>query len=48
MIGLPLIAFAAILLVSWSRVYLGRHTVGQVFAGGVIGSLIFILMVPAP
>jgi len=48
MIGLPLMAFAPILLVSWSRVYLGRHTVGQVFAGGVIGSLIFILMLPVP
>jgi membrane-associated phospholipid phosphatase len=48
MIGLPLIAFAPILLVSWSRVYLERHTVGQVSAGGLIGSLIFILMLPAP
>jgi membrane-associated phospholipid phosphatase len=45
-IGFPLIAFAPVLLVGWSRVYLGRHTVGQVCAGGVLGGLIFTLMVP--
>jgi membrane-associated phospholipid phosphatase len=48
MIGLPLMAFAPILLVSWSRVHLGRHTVGQVFAGGILGSLFFILLLPTP
>jgi membrane-associated phospholipid phosphatase len=45
-IGFPLIVFAPVLLVGWSRVYLGRHTVGQVCAGGVLGGLIFTLMVP--
>ena len=45
-IGFPLIAFAPVLLVGWSRVHLGRHTVGQVFAGGVLGGLIFTLMLP--
>ena len=45
-IGLPLIAFAPILLVSWSRVHLGRHTVGQVCAGGLVGGAIFMWMLP--
>jgi membrane-associated phospholipid phosphatase len=45
-IGFPLIAFAPVLLVGWSRVHLGRHTVGQVCAGGILGGLIFTLMVP--
>jgi membrane-associated phospholipid phosphatase len=44
--GLPLIAFAPILLVGWSRIRLGHHTIGQVFAGAIIGSLIFILLLP--
>jgi membrane-associated phospholipid phosphatase len=43
---MSIIAFAPILLVGWSRVHLGRHTVGQVFAGGIVGSLIFSLMLP--
>lgn len=43
-LGFPLAAFAPVLLVGWSRVHLGRHTVGQVFAGGLIGGLIFVLM----
>jgi membrane-associated phospholipid phosphatase len=46
-IGFPLIAFAPVLLVGWSRVHLGRHTVGQVCAGGVLGGIIFTLMVSA-
>jgi membrane-associated phospholipid phosphatase len=45
-IGFPLIAFAPVLLVGWSRVHLGRHTVGQVCAGGGLGGLIFTLMLP--
>ncbi len=46
-LGFPLIALAPVLLVGWSRVHLGRHTVGQVFAGGMLGGLIFILMLTA-
>ncbi len=47
-IGSPLIVFAPVLLVGWSRVHLGRHTVGQVFVGGVLGGLIFTLMSSMP
>lgn len=46
LIGFPLLVFALVLLVGWSRVHLGRHTVGQVCAGGVLGGLIFTLIVP--
>jgi membrane-associated phospholipid phosphatase len=40
--------FLIVPLVGWTRVALGRHTVGEVWAGGLIGScvtaLIFYLM----
>lgn len=31
-------------LVAWSRVYLGRHTVSQVMAGGSLGCLCFLVL----
>ncbi len=42
--GLQVLALTSVILVGWSRIRLGRHTFGQVVAGGVLGSLIFILL----
>lgn len=30
-----------VLVVSWSRFYLGRHTLAQVVAGGILGAVVF-------
>jgi len=30
-----------VLVVAWSRLYLGRHTLAQVVAGGVLGAVVF-------
>jgi membrane-associated phospholipid phosphatase len=30
-----------VLVVSWSRLYLGRHTLAQVVAGGILGAVVF-------
>ncbi|ETW95710.1 MAG: hypothetical protein ETSY1_29485 [Candidatus Entotheonella factor] len=46
--GLQVLALTSVILVGWSRIRLGRHTVGQVIAGGILGSLIFILLLRPP
>jgi membrane-associated phospholipid phosphatase len=33
-----------VLLVAWSRLYLGRHTLAQVLAGGMLGTAVFTLL----
>ena len=46
--GLQVLALTSVILVGWSRIRLGRHTFGQVVAGGILGSLIFILLLLPP
>jgi membrane-associated phospholipid phosphatase len=46
--GLQVLALTFVILVGWSRIRLGRHTVGQVVAGGILGSIIFILLLRSP
>ncbi len=46
--GLQVLALTSVILVGWSRIRLGRHTFGQVVAGGILGSLIFILLLRSP
>jgi membrane-associated phospholipid phosphatase len=46
--GLQVFALTSVILVGWSRIRLGRHTFGQVVAGGVLGSIIFLLLVLPP
>lgn len=46
--GLQLLALTSVILVGWSRIRLGRHTFGQVVAGGLLGSLIFMLLLLPP
>ena len=38
---LTIVVFALLGLVCWARVYLGKHTVGQVIAGSILGGLAF-------
>lgn len=35
-------AATPVLMVAWSRVYLGRHTLSQTLAGSILGALVFI------
>jgi membrane-associated phospholipid phosphatase len=39
--GNPTVVFLPVLLVAWSRLYLGRHTLSQVVAGGLLGTVVF-------
>ena len=41
--GLTLV-LTPVVLVGWSRLYLKRHTLAQVVAGGVLGSMIFLVL----
>ena len=41
LVGAPTVAFLPVLLVAWSRLYLGRHTLSQVAAGGLLGAVVF-------
>ena len=38
------LAVMPVLLVAWSRLYLGRHTLPQVLAGGILGATVFALL----
>lgn len=40
----PLLAFLPVLVVAWSRLYLGRHTLTQVMVGGGLGAAVFALL----
>ena len=35
-----------VVLVGWSRLYLKRHTLPQVLAGGMLGWMIFLVLLP--
>jgi membrane-associated phospholipid phosphatase len=41
LVGAPTVVFLPVLLVAWSRLYLGRHTLSQVVAGGLLGAVVF-------
>jgi membrane-associated phospholipid phosphatase len=41
LVGVPAVVFLPVLLVAWSRLYLRRHTLSQVVAGGLLGAVVF-------
>ena len=43
-LGAQVFAFTPVVLVAWSRLYLKRHTFMQVLAGGILGTVVFILL----
>lgn len=47
-LGTQTVAFVPLVLVAWSRVYLGRHTFPQVVAGGLLGTTLFVLLLSTP